>query len=238
MSPQWLPLPQDGPVPDGWLRGFQPATPQLRPPPLSSNGAHRDGDSLLLTEEHDQPLRARQAGKQVAPQHGVMLRWSGITTAVLRSLRLVDRDGVGEDEAVEGSPSPYATGPVERDVTSPASDRPPPPPLTSPLYTSSSVLHPSPCRRGEGQPNFSIRPPPGVERRLQSGGSAPARRDPAIHRAEHWMSRIGWKPKRRGNARGSRTRSIRWATAAWGPPRDQRSRSLPPGAASRVSGRH
>ena len=43
--------------------GTQPLA-QLRPPPPARNVAHRDGDGLLLSDQHDQPLAACDAGAE------------------------------------------------------------------------------------------------------------------------------------------------------------------------------
>src|SRR5215207_668025 len=57
----------------GWTR-TQPLT-EFRPPSPARNVAHRDGHGLLLPDQDDQPLPARNAGvEQVPLQHGVMLR--------------------------------------------------------------------------------------------------------------------------------------------------------------------
>ena len=51
----------------------QPFT-QLRPAPSAGDVAYRNGDSLLLTDHHDQSFAARDAGVEKIPlQHGVML---------------------------------------------------------------------------------------------------------------------------------------------------------------------
>ena len=53
--------------------GTQPLA-ELRPPPPARDVAHRDGDGLLLPDQHDQPLAAGDAGvEQVPLQHGVVL---------------------------------------------------------------------------------------------------------------------------------------------------------------------
>ena len=45
----------------GGRAGTQPFL-QLRPPPAARHVAHCDGDGLLLSDQHDQPLAARDAG--------------------------------------------------------------------------------------------------------------------------------------------------------------------------------
>ena len=51
---------------DSWIRA-QPLR-QLRPSPPAGDVSHRDGDGLLLSDQHDQPLAACDTGVQKIPR--------------------------------------------------------------------------------------------------------------------------------------------------------------------------
>src|SRR5439155_13218048 len=84
-----------------WV-GTQPLL-QLRPTPLARDVAYRDGNGLLLPDQHDQPLAAGDAGVEKIPlQHSVVLRHDRNHYGwVFRALALVDARGVCRHEHVE-----------------------------------------------------------------------------------------------------------------------------------------
>ena len=62
-----------------------------------------NGDGLLLPDQHDQPLAARDAGVEKVPlQHGVMLRhdWDN-NCGIFRALAFVDGRSIGRHQHVE-----------------------------------------------------------------------------------------------------------------------------------------
>ena len=68
----------------GQRAGTQPFA-QLRPTTPARDVAHCDGDGLLLSDQHDQPLAACDAGVEKVPlQHGVVLRHDREQTAIRR----------------------------------------------------------------------------------------------------------------------------------------------------------
>ena len=83
----------------GWGEPFV----QLGPAPTPRNVLHRDGDSLLLSDQHDQPLAAGDAGiKQVPLQHGVMLGEDGDHDCrIFGALTLVNGRRIGRHQGIE-----------------------------------------------------------------------------------------------------------------------------------------
>ena len=84
-------------------RGTGQPLVQLRPAPASRGFAHRDGDRLLLADQHRQPLSPRDPGlEQVPPQHGVVLgQHRDHHGRILRTLALVERRGIGRHQRVQ-----------------------------------------------------------------------------------------------------------------------------------------
>jgi hypothetical protein len=79
---------------------------QLGPSPSTRDVAYSDGDGLLLPDEYDQPLAARDAGVEKVPlQHGVMLGEHGDDHGwVFRALALVNGRRAGTN--MSSSPNP------------------------------------------------------------------------------------------------------------------------------------
>ena len=88
---------------------------QLRPSPPPRDVFYRDGDSLLLADQHDQPFAARDAGiEQVPLQHGVVLRHHGdYDCGIFRPLGFVDRGCVSWNEGIEFAEAICDGAPVE-----------------------------------------------------------------------------------------------------------------------------
>ena len=76
---------------------------QFRKPPSPRNIANRDGDRLLLTDQHDQLLAAGNASiEQISLQHGVVPRHDQDDhSRIFRVLAFVDGRGVGLRQRIE-----------------------------------------------------------------------------------------------------------------------------------------
>ena len=83
---------------------------QLRPTPSARDIAYRNCDSLLLPNQHDQPLATGDAGvKQIALQHGVVLLTTGMTTAGCSERWLLWMLAAYAGTSASSSPKPYVT---------------------------------------------------------------------------------------------------------------------------------
>src|SRR5262245_33558023 len=84
------------------LNGLQPLG-QLRPPAPARNVAYGNGDGLLLSNQHYQPLAPSDARiKEVPLQHGVMLRHDRNNHGwILRALTLMNGSSVRGHQHVE-----------------------------------------------------------------------------------------------------------------------------------------
>src|SRR5215203_1145141 len=101
--------------------GLQPFR-QLRPASPARYVADRNGHGLLLSDQHNKLLTARNTGvEQVPLQHRVVLRHHGNDDGgVLRTLALVDARRIGRDEHVEFAKSVGHGSAVEANGSSPS----------------------------------------------------------------------------------------------------------------------
>src|SRR5439155_14879790 len=76
---------------------------QLRPPSSARDISDSDGDSLLLTDQHDQLLTPSDPGVEKVPlQHHVVLHHDGDNDGwIFGTLALVDCGGIGRNQHVE-----------------------------------------------------------------------------------------------------------------------------------------
>ena len=99
------------------LREYAGTQPLIKfgPPPSAGDVTNRDGDCLFLSNQHDQPLAAGDAGVEKVPlQHGVVLRHDGNHHSwVFRALALVDACGVSRHVGVELAQAIGDRAPVE-----------------------------------------------------------------------------------------------------------------------------
>jgi hypothetical protein len=91
---------------------------QLRPPSSARDVSDGDGDSLLLPDQHDQTLAARDPGvEKVALQHRVVLRHDRDDHGwIFRTLAFVNRRGVGGHQHVQFT-KPVGDGSAVEDGT-------------------------------------------------------------------------------------------------------------------------
>src|SRR6516225_6385424 len=111
------------PVDTTTFRSPQPFC-QLRPPPSPRDIAHRNGDGLLLSNQHHEPLPSGDAGvEEIALQHGVMLRedWDN-HGGIFRPLALVNGRRVGRHQHIEFTESVLDGSAVEANSNFPRID--------------------------------------------------------------------------------------------------------------------
>jgi hypothetical protein len=93
---------------------------QFRPPPPPRDIAHRDGNGLLLSNQHHEPLPSGDSGvEEIALQHSVMLgeHWDD-HGGIFRPLALVNGRRIGRHQYIE-SPNRYVTDRLSKVTASP-----------------------------------------------------------------------------------------------------------------------
>ena len=90
---------------------------ELRPAAAARSVSDRDGDRLLLADENDKPLAARDAGvEQIALQHRVVLGHDrDDDRRILRALALVNGRSIGGNDDVGIFESVSGEAQLERD---------------------------------------------------------------------------------------------------------------------------